>query len=129
MATATETTTTTDQFTGAHQESGALVHNANQNQEVVQANPRQSVVSHQPRPQSTAGYSLPEEEEARPGERKTQQFLPWYTRWGYNISLGAAQGFLKPASFIRDTQDAIRSPLHNPNLVKHYECRKTLPVR
>lgn len=138
MATATETTTT-DHLASHHQqqpaaESGALVHKPTEDQQVAR---QSTAVSHQTRPQSAVYSSVGgggdnddgDDPHARPGEMKTQKFLPWYTRWGYNISLGAAQGFLKPASFIRDTQDAIRSPLHNPNMVKHYECRKTLPIR
>lgn len=128
MATAVETHTSTDPLAQSQESNGALVHKPNNNQEMVPADQRRSMVSHQPRPQSGV-YAPAEEEAERPGAIKTQQFLPWYTRWGYNISLGAAQGFLKPASFIRDTQDAIRSPLHNPNMTKTYECRKSLPVR
>lgn len=129
MATMTQTQTT-DPLAQSQQENGALVHKANQSQELVHPSQQQAMVPRQPRPQS--GVYAPadrEEEEERPGQKKTQQFLPWYTRWGYNISLGAAQGFLKPASFIRDTQDAIRSPLHNPNMTRTYECRKLLPTR
>lgn len=123
-------TETADHPVQSHEGNGALVPQYNQSQDLVPSNQQQSMVSRQPRPQS--GVFAPsdrEEEEVRPGQKKTQQFLPWYTRWGYNISLGAAQGLLKPASFIRDTQDAIRSPLHNPNMTRTYECRKLLPTR
>lgn len=130
MATAVESQTT-NPLAQSQDTQGALVHNPTQNQEMVHNDRRQSMVSRQPRPQS--GIYAPTEggldEEERPGAKKTQQFLPWYTRWGYNISLGAAQGFLRPASMIRDTQDAIRSPLHIPNVTKSYECRKLLPIR
>lgn len=134
MATAVETQTTNPLAQSQETQAGALVHNPAQNNEMVPSSPTQqgALVTRQPRPQS-AIYA-PEavgsfDEAERPGEKKTQQFLPWYTRWGYNISLGAAQGFLKPASLIRDTSDAIRSPLHIPEFVKAYDCRKLLPIR
>lgn len=129
MATVVETHTS-DSLAQGQETNGALVHQPNQNQEIVQPNPAQhSVVSRQPRPQSAVFAPVAGVEEDRPGAKKTQAFLPWYTRWGYNISLGAAQGLLVPASFVRDTQDAIRSPLHNPDMTRTYECRKTLPIR
>lgn len=132
MATTVETPTTNPLAQTQETQAGALVHNPTQNNEMVHSSAQQGVVARQPRPQS-AVYA-PEavgsfDEAERPGEKKTQQFLPWYTRWGYNISLGAAQGFLKPASLIRDTQDAIRSPLHIPEITKSYDCRKLLPIR
>lgn len=135
MATATQTATTNPLAYSQQEENGALVHSNQQGQDMVSTNQqRQSMQgSHQARPQSTvyggntSGVAEPEPE--RPGEKKTQQFLPWYTRWGYNISLGVAQGVLKPASFIRDTQDAISSPLHHPTMTRHYEGRKMLPTR
>lgn len=88
MATETQTQTV-DPLTSSQETNGALVHNSTQSQDVVRANPRDSMVSQQPRPQSGVyGHTPAEEEVERPGEKKTQQFLPWYTRWGYNISLG-----------------------------------------
>lgn len=110
---------------------GALVHHSNQSQELIHhASQRRetSALSQQPRPQSAVVYQPPTHEE-KPGEKREAQFLPWYTRWGYSISLGAAQGFLKPASLIRDMQDSMRSPLHQPNLVKTYQCRPKLAIR
>lgn len=136
MATAVETQTSNPLAHVQDTQSGALVHNSTGNNELVHSQQQQhqdqhqGTVARQPRPQSAVWAPETNVEEAeRPGEKKTQQFLPWYTRWGYNISLGAAQGFLRPASFIRDTQDAIRSPLHIPEITKTYECRKLLPVR
>lgn len=127
MATATQTHVT-DPLAQTQESNGALVHNTNQNQDMVHNNRRHSVVSTQTRPQSGV-FAPADQEEHKPGQKKTQKFLPWYTRWGYNISLGAAQTFLRPASMIRDTQDAIRSTMHQPNMIRHYECRKLLPVR
>lgn len=129
MATVTETQTS-NPLAQSQGENGALIHQSNQSQDLVHSGQERSLVTRHARPESGvyAPADRPEEEE-RPGARKTQAFLPWYTRWGYNITLGAAQGFLKPASLIRDTQDAIRSPLHNPNMTRTYECRKLLPTR
>lgn len=147
MATATQTptdttTTTTTLPTNLEQQQtntatdGALVHQGHGQDMVATSPSRRStttgteLVAH--RPVSGAfsvnaeGGAYPED---RPGQKKNAQFLPWYTRWGYSISLGAAQGFLRPASLIRDTQDAIRSPVHQPNMIRSYECRKLLPVR
>lgn len=131
MATATQTQTT-EALPQTHESStaGPLVHHSNQSQELIHASQRRETgaLSQQPRPQSAVVYQPPTHEE-KPGEKREAQFLPWYTRWGYSISLGAAQGFLKPASLIRDVQDSIRSPLHQPNLLKTYQCRPKLPVR
>lgn len=131
MATATQTATANNPLAQSQDANGTLVHNSNQSQELIHTNQEQSTVVHQPRPQSGVygGSNVAAYEEERPGQKKSQQFLPWYTRWGYNISLGVAQGVLKPASFIRDTQDAISSPLHHPNMTRSYEGRKTLPTR
>lgn len=147
MATATQTpadtTTTTALPTNLEQQQintatdGALVHQGHHGQDMVPATSpsRRStttgteLVAHRP---VSGAFSIAEGgayPEDRPGQKKNAQFLPWYTRWGYSISLGAAQGFLRPASLIRDTQDAIRSPVHQPNMIRSYECRKLLPVR
>lgn len=129
MATVTETQTT-NPLAQSQEGNAALVHKSNQNQDLVQADQQQAMAPRQPCPQSAVYAPADRErEEERPGQKKTQQALPWYTRWGYNITLGAAQGFLKPASFIRDTQDVISSPLHNPDMTRTYECRKLLPTR
>ncbi|CAN8102783.1 unnamed protein product [Discula destructiva] len=129
MATVTETQTT-NPLAQSREADGALVHNLNQSQDMVHAQQRHSMMSQQPRPLSGVYGNAPvEQEEERPGQKTTQKFLPWYTRWGYNISLGVATGVLKPASFIRDTQDAISSPLHHPNMTRTYDCRKLLPTR
>lgn len=129
MATATQTATDNTHVPNLEHHTttdGALIH---QNHGHMIHQPRgQEMVAHQPRPVSSA-FSIAEIPEERPGQKKNAQFLPWYTRWGYSISLGAAQGFLRPASLIRDTQDAIRSPVHQPNMIRSYECRKLLPVR
>jgi hypothetical protein len=129
MATVTETQTA-NPVPQVQETNGTLVHTSNSNTDLAPTNHRHSMISRQPRPQS--GVFTPadrQDEEERAGQIKTQQFLPWYTRWGYSISLGAAQGFLRPASLLRDTQDAIRSPLHNPNMTRAYNCRKLLPTR
>lgn len=133
MATATQTATDAHVLNGPHSATeGALIHQDQSHHDMVHQTRGSELVSsthpHQPRPQSGA-FSIAEIEEERPGAKKSAQFLPWYTRWGYSISLGAAQGFLRPASLIRDTQDAIRSPVHQPNMIRSYECRKLLPVR
>lgn len=127
MATATQTMPV-DPFVQDQHTDGALIHQSNHGQDMVHQSRGQEMVTHQPRPTSGA-FSIAEIPEDRPGQKKSAQFLPWYTRWGYSISLGAAQGFLRPASIIRDTQDAIRSPVHQPNMIRTYECRKMLPVR
>lgn len=127
MATATQTAT--DAHVLNQHTEGALIHQDHQSHDMVHQSRGSELVSHhQPRPTSGA-FSIAEIEEERPGAKKSAQFLPWYTRWGYSISLGAAQGFLRPASLIRDTSDAIRAPVHQPNMIRTYECRKLLPVR
>lgn len=145
MATATQTPTDTttalptnleQQQTNTATTDGALVHQGHHGQDMVPTTgpSRRStttgteLVAHRP---VSGAFSIAEGAypEERPGQKKNAQFLPWYTRWGYSISLGAAQGFLRPASLIRDTQDAIRSPVHQPNMIRSYECRKLLPVR
>lgn len=128
MATATQTMPGETILQNQQTTDGALVHQNHGHDMVHQSRTSQEMVNHQPRPQSGA-FSIVEIPDDRPGQKKSAQFLPWYTRWGYSISLGAAQGFLRPASIIRDTQDAIRSPVHQPNMIRTYECRKMLPVR
>lgn len=131
MATAMEiTTTSADPIFQTSETNGALVqvNHEEEEEELSGQSHGDEVVTYQPRPVSNA-YTLAQETEDRPGQKKNAKFLPWYTRWGYSISLGAAQGLLRPASVIRDTQDAIRSHVHQPEITKTYECRKTLPVR
>lgn len=127
MATATQTIPA-DPLVQDQPNDGALIHQVNRGHDMVHQSRGQDLMTHQPRPVSGA-FSIAEVPEERPGQKKSAQFLPWYTRWGYSISLGAAQGFLRPASIIRDTQDAIRSPVHQPNMIRTYDCRKMLPVR
>lgn len=132
MATATQTATDTTHVPNLEHHisttDGALIHQNHGHDMMHQSRGQEMVAHQQPRPASGA-FSIAEIPEERPGQKKNAQFLPWYTRWGYSISLGAAQGFLRPASLIRDTQDAIRSPVHQPNMIRSYECRKLLPVR